>query len=111
MELVFPDAGRAGVLKHVVRPGGGAADVDVGVGDLRGVAGQPVAGTGGVLRQPGLDAGRAGAGQVEERGAAAPAEFEDFLAQIEFGFAVAAENDRGVARAGTACSPAGPGSG
>ena len=43
MELIFADARRTGGAEDIPRPSCGAADVDVGLGDVRGVVRQGVA--------------------------------------------------------------------
>ena len=109
VELFFADTGRAGFADHTARPGGRAADVHVGVGDVRGVAGQPVPGTDGRFRQPALSAGGPGAGEMEQRGAAAAAEFQDFVAQVQLLPRCGRGGSRWRSPVQRGCSPAGRG--
>src|SRR6478609_9616818 len=98
MELIFVDASGAGGVQDVACPPRGTAYIDVGRGDFRNVVRQCVPGA--VLggRKPAVRcAGVPSAGEVEQGGAALPAEFEDFLAQVELLVAVAAEQDRRLA--------------
>src|SRR5690242_691268 len=91
MDLVLADACLRGVRYDVGCPGGGPADVDVGVLDVRDVGGEAVAVAHGVLGKPGGAAMGPRPGEVEEPDPAFLAEIQDFIAEVELLLRVAAE--------------------